>query len=714
MRSNAEIADVFSEMAELLRLRGGDPHRARAFAQAGKTIENLPQPAARMLEVGTLQRLPRVGEGTIHRIKQILRRGTCDDLERLRATLPPGLREILEVKGLGARTVRDLWERFGITSLDELEWAARSGGLVAQAGFSPERVFGLLHEISVVRARRGRIPLVDADALVARTVEHLARTAGVQWCEPAGSVRRRIALIGDLDVIAAAEDPARVVAAFLDQPGIREVLASGDSAARVRLEDQRQADLWVVRPESWGACQHAYGGSAQHVVALRTRAGRMGLHLSEHGVSERGPGRRLLSGREEAEIFAAVGLPWIAPELRESLGEIEAAELGRLPRLVEAADLRGELHCHTTDSDGSGSARDMARAAIDLGLEYLAITDHSANLAIAKGLSAERVLAQGERLARLEDELGALHLLAGIEVDILGDGTLDLDAGVLARLDWVVASVHDHFDLDAEAMTRRVVRAIESGLIDCLGHPTGRRLGVREGVALDLERVFEAARRMGVAVEIDGHPGRMDLDEVGARQAHQLGVVLCVDTDAHSPAHLARREYGLAVARRAWLEPADVLNCSPVDRLRDFRRERLRRGGLSMSPRLGRLTGRRGTEVGALQVTPLPADLAAPKPVNPPSSTIELPLAPELELRLAAYLEGAVDLELESQLSATGSAPLQRAFELLWQHRESPAGRQFSGDALPHHQDAASEAEGDEGVEPTSKRDHQPIPEEDL
>jgi DNA polymerase (family 10) len=670
VRTNLEIAAVFQEMAELLRLRGGDPHRARAFAQAGKTIENLPQPAAKMLELGSLQRLPKVGEGTIHRVKQILRSGTCDDLERLRRTLPAGLREIMEVKGLGARTVRTLWERFGIATLDQLEIAARGGGLVAIAGFSPERVHQLVHEIGVVRARRGRLPLADADLLVGRLLASVLERSKPTNVEAAGSIRRRIASIGDLDLIAAAEDVSAVVRAFVTVPGVREVLAQGDSAARVRLEDHRQADLWVVRPESWGACQHAYGGSAEHVVALRTRAGRLGLHVSEHGVADRASGRRLISGREEAEIFAAVGLPWIAPEIRESLGEIEAAAEGRLPRLVDVAALGGELHCHTTESDGSGSALDMARAAIDLGLEYLAITDHSPNLPITNGLSPTRLKAQGEQLRRLEDELGALHLLAGVEVDILADGSLDHSAAVLGRLDWVVASVHDHLDQDAEGMTLRVIRAIESGVVDCIGHPTGRRLGHRESSSIDLERVLEAARRVGVAVEINGHPGRMDLDEVGARQARELGVMVCIDTDAHSPAHLARREYGLAMARRAWLEPADVLNCSSVEVVRDRRRDRLRRHGVAVPRALDRLQSGRFT---AATVEPPAARAAGPSStvdLGPELPDLEGELSPELVERLQAFLQGTEAPDLAAALARLGGNPLQRAYELVVRQRQ--------------------------------------------
>ncbi|RMH15479.1 MAG: DNA polymerase/3'-5' exonuclease PolX, partial [Acidobacteria bacterium] len=581
--SNHDVARVFDEMAELLAIRGGDPHRVRAFQRVAKVIENLPQPVARALRYGTLQRTPGIGEGAVHRVKQILRRGTCDDLERLRAQIPAGLREMTRLRGLGARTVRRLHQQLGIASIDQLELAATSGLLLKRMPrMGAERIHAILQEIAVHRARGGKIPLVEALEIAAPLLEHL-RQAGAEQVAMGGSVRRRRAMIGDLDLLASAADPAPVIEAFLAAPGAESVISRRSDGGSIRLPNLRQVDLWVFPPESWGAGLHAFTGNKEHNVNLRTRAGRLGIHLSEHGISERDGGRRISTGRSEEEIYAAVGLPFIPVELRENLGEIEAAEAGRLPDLVGAGDLRGDLHMHTTWSDGTAGARDMVLAARRLGLEYVAITDHSLSLTVANGLDATRLREQRRELRRLQEEVAGIEILAGIEVDVLAGGALDLEASDLRPLDWVVASIHSDFDLDAEAMTSRLVRAMETGLVDCIGHPAGRKLGKREPYPLDLERLFTTARRLGVALEVNGGPRRMDLDDAACRQAREMGVTLVLNTDAHAPAHLHHhRRFALAMARRGWVERRHVLNARPVEEVRAWRRDRLRRHGIAV------------------------------------------------------------------------------------------------------------------------------------
>ncbi len=666
--NNHDVAAVFFEMAELLAIKGGEPHRVRAFQTIGRILENLPEPIERMLKYGTLEKTPKIGEGTIHRVKQILRRGTCDDLVELRAALPQGLRELLKIKGLGPRTVRQLHQQLRIGSLEQLQAAALAGKLFKLPRMSVDKVHTILHEIEVYLGQRGKVPLVEALATAEGIASQLRALPATLEVVFGGSLRRQKAMIGDLDILACADDPTPLVECFTHLPQATAVLSRGKEGASIRLASHQQADLWVFPPESWGAGLHAFSGSKQHVVALRTRAGRLGLHISEHGVFTRDR-QRLITGRNEEEIFAAVGLPFIPPVLRENLGEIELAAEGRLPQLVTATDLCGDLHLHTQESDGTASARDMARAAIDLGYTYLAVTDHSQSLTVANGLDERRVLAQIQQLRQLEQDLGQIHILAGIEVDILADGTLDLEPAVLRQLDWVVASIHDHFDLDRETMTRRLLRAIESGLVDVIGHPTGRKLGSREPYAVDFERIFAAARRLGVALEINGGPYRMDLDEVHCRQARELGVALVIDTDAHSPAQLKRREFALAAAQRGWLDKDDVLNTQPVTAIRDFRTQRLRRQGIQVPPRALPVWDTARTAAPSPPTTePPPPATGSPAP-ELLARLKESPLSTDLRARLTAFLAQGADPELDAALRQLSANPVQQAFNLLMNYR---------------------------------------------
>lgn len=658
---NSELAALFAEMADLLALRGGDPHRVKAFSRAARALEHLPEPAERMLRYGTLEKVPGVGEGTIHRLKQVFRRGSCDDLDRLRSTVPAGLKQLTGIKGIGAPLARDLYHRLRITTVEELEAAARSGRLRESGRWGVDRIHALLREIDVWKSRLGKRPLAVAEGLGRRIADAMRSVPGAGRVELGGSVRRRKPLIDDLDVVVECEEPGPAVERFTRLSEVEQVLMRRDDGASIRIADHQQVDLRVVPPGRWGAGLHHFTGSKLHNVALRTRAGRLGWHLSEKGIRTRDRETWVHRCAEEADLYRVLGLPWIAPELREHTGEIEAAEEGRLPTLIEADDLRGDLHCHTTDSDGTGTAREMAEAALRLGYEYLAITDHSAGLAVAGGLDGSGVLAQLRRLRELEQRLGGLRVLAGIEVDILPDGSLDLEPEVLRQLDWVVGSVHRDLEQPREQMTARVVRALESGWVDCLGHPTGRKLGLREGASIDLDRVFDVARRVGVAVEVNGNPRRMDLDEAACRRAREMGVAIVLDTDAHSPAHLARREYALAVARRGWLEAGDVWNTRPADDVLDLRRERFRRRGMAVPAR-----------------RPAPPPRPVEQAVEPAGSAVgsgatdlaerlrHVPLDVDLEERLRAWLEDPTDPELEAALAdGTDRLPVQRALELL-------------------------------------------------
>jgi DNA polymerase (family 10) len=572
---NSDVAAVFSEMADLLELQDGNPFRIRSFRRAAQVIEALPEHVSTMLEAGTLREAPGVGEGTLARVREILERGDCADHAELRKAVPPGLLEMLRIEGMGPKKVRLVFTELGVRSIDELEAAAMQGHLAQLPRMGEKSQAKLLKAIEAHRRHVGRVLLSQALPQGMALRASLQQVPGALRVELAGSCRRRLETIGDLDLLVAAESSATIMDIFASLPQVSEVMLRGETKCAVRLASGLQVDLRVVSPRCFGAALHYFTGSKMHNIAIRDRGKRRGLRISEYGVF-RDSTDELLGGATEEEIFAAVGLPYVPPELRENQGEIEAAEAGRLPRLVTEGDLRGDLHLHTNATDGTASAREMVEAAIALGYQYVAITDHSKAVAVAHGQDETRLAQQRADLRALEQELGALRILAGVEVDILADGTLDLAEAALAPLDWVVASVHSHFNLPEEQMTQRMIRAMESGVVDCIGHPSGRLLGHRDGYAVDLDRLIRAAERLGVAMELNAFPDRLDLDAPHCRQAKECGVPVAINTDAHAARHLAQREFGIATARRGWLEPSDVLNTGSAEAILSRRRDRMR------------------------------------------------------------------------------------------------------------------------------------------
>ncbi|MEQ1501499.1 MAG: DNA polymerase/3'-5' exonuclease PolX [Myxococcota bacterium] len=722
---NSEIAAVFVEMADLTHIVGGDPHRIRAFRRAARVIENLPADVETAIKFGTFEKVPGIGPGTVRRCKQILRTGSCDDLRELRRKLPAGLRELLEVKGIGASTARRLWQHLKVSSVAELEYAIRAGDLERVPRMGQRTGEKLLRALEDHRKRIGRVPYVESRRLGLRLVAGLEGLPEVLRVTLAGSVRRGKATAGDLDVLVASDHGARVAARFVTLPEVDEVLLRGEGRCSVRLRNRQQADLRVLPLENWGAGLHYFTGSQLHNIAVRTRGLRVsGLKISDKGVFVRDTEIRVHPGTLEEDVFTAAQLPWIEPELRENTGEIEAAAAGRLPRLITAADLRGDLHMHTVASDGKGTAEEMAAAAHRLGHQYVAITDHTQALTVANGLDERRLLAQVRHLRAVEDRLGALRIAAGTEVDILPDGQLDLDLDVLRGLDWVIASVHSQFDLTGEQMTNRLIAAMETGVVDCIGHPTGRRLDQRGGSELDWDRLFQAARRCDVALEVNGNPYRMDLPDVACRRARDMGVHLAVNTDAHAPGHLAHQEFGLVTARRGWIEPKDVLNTRSWASIAELRADRFRRRGWVVPARrvapidhpldrsgLGLPLDRSGLEdVGAARLAvdhwpedaetvvviaePTAADVpdepiviggddddddpdgddgeaTAPPTDEVPHDDVDLdarldrPLDDALRERLDRWLREGGDPTLEAALAARGPNPMQIAFGLL-------------------------------------------------
>ncbi|MCA9668330.1 MAG: DNA polymerase/3'-5' exonuclease PolX [Myxococcales bacterium] len=689
---------MFFEMADLLQIKGGEDFRARAFRRIGKAIDNLPHPLPRMLTRGQLRAVPGIGEGGEHRIKEILRSGTCKDHRELRAVLPPGLRDMLSIEGLGPKRIRLIYQHLRVGTVEELEWAARSGMLARLPGLGETTAESLLRAIEAYRARVGRVPLAESLRRAEAVAEALAEISGVERAVVAGSARRRSPTIGDLDVLVMSEDPGPVMARFLTLPQAGAVVRDGSTFSAIRLRSGQQVDLVVLPPHEYGAALHYFTGSQLHNIAVRLRADRMGLKISEHGVYTRDDERRI-GGASEEELFAAVGLAYIAPELREDSGEIEAAERGRLPQLLEASQLRGDLHMHTVASDGANSIREMAERARTLGHEYIAITDHSKAMGLANGLDERRLREQASAIRAMGREMG-ITVLAGIEVDIMPDGELDLDPATLAELDWVVASVHAELDQPMSLMTRRVIRAIESGVVDCIGHPTGRRLCQRDPSQIDLEAVLVAARQAGVALECNGNPGRLDLDGVECRQAKELGAPIVVSSDAHSVAELAQQRYGVWTARRGWLEAGDVLNTRSARELLEWRAARLARFGFAgfartvivsasdAPPGIDSSEQRSEPRISTPDAGDLDVELA--------SALDQRPLPDHVRQRIEGFLRGEQDGALFAALARRSTNPLQEAFGLMVSSMDPVAALGAFGEAMAGGGAASTDAATDE------------------
>jgi DNA polymerase (family 10) len=575
MMDNADVARTLTEMADVLELTGGNAFKVRAYRQAAQVVELLPHPVGELSAQGKLTELPGIGTRIAEHIAELCARGEFREHERLKGKVPPGVLEILSVEGVGPKTASAAWKRLGVTDLDGLEAACRDQRLSKLPRLGEARCRAIADAISRRRARQGRTPLHRALAHAERILTEVRKLAGVTAAEAAGSLRRRRDTVADIDLLVATSAAERVMRAL---PGIGDVaatVAEGPTKATLRLRDGMQVDVRVVPPESFGAALHYFTGSKSHNIALRTRAARLGLKLNEYGVFD-ADGRRVGGAREE-DVFRAVGLPFIPPELREGAGEIEAAESGKLPRLVEETDILGDLHVHSrTSSDGRATLEELAEEARRLGRRYLAITDHSRSRPL--GLTAADLPAYVTKIRETGHALrGRPHLVAGVELDILADGALDLPPDALAALDWVVASVHARFNLPAAAMTKRLVSAIQSGAVDAIGHPSGRQLGVRDAYELDLERVLTAARNAGVALEVNAMPERMDLTDKACRLAKEAGVKVVICSDAHNASQLENLRYGVWVARRGWLEAGDVLNTRAWSEVHKFRGE-VRRG----------------------------------------------------------------------------------------------------------------------------------------
>jgi DNA polymerase (family 10) len=561
-----EIAGIFARMADLLEYRGENPFRIRAYRRAAQNLESFGGDLDGLAQRGQLQTLSGIGPDLAQKISEYLSTGTIGAFDRLQRSIPKGVLELLEVPGVGPKTAKLLTDRLRIASVAELETAARAHRLRGLPGFQETKEQNLLKGIEVVRKGRERMHLGIAMPLANELLALLGRVAGVERVSTAGSLRRMKETIGDLDLLASSSRPERVMEAFRRSKFCARVLASGRTKSSILTPDGVQVDLRVVDPESFGAALQYFTGSKEHNVRLRELAVRRGLKVNEYGVFGVKTGRRV-AGREESDVYRALGLPWIAPELREDQGEMEAAKAGTLPRLVEPGDVRGDFHIHTTWSDGSDSLEAMAEALAARGYAYAAICDHSRSLKVAHGMSIQRLRQQMAKIRAWNARSKRLRLLMGSEVDILSDGSMDYPDDVLAGLDVVIGSIHSGFSQSRATLTRRLITAAQNPYVTLIAHPTGRLMGQREPYEVDLEAVFKASKATGTALEINAYPRRLDLRDTAARRANELGVMLAVSTDTHSLDQLDQMAIGLGVARRAWVEPGRLLNCRSLKEL---------------------------------------------------------------------------------------------------------------------------------------------------
>jgi DNA polymerase (family X) len=563
--TNGEIAAAFDELADLYELDGAVVHRVLAYRTAAKTVREAPRSVAELARAGRATELPGIGRTLEEKIGALIETGTIPATEKLRAKYPPGLVAITHLPGLGPKRVRRLFDELGVDSPEALRAAAESGRIRKLRGFGEKAEAAILEALAQEDAgeSRSRMLLSRALAVGEDVVAALRARGGPEArVELAGSARRWADSVKDLDIIAAAPDPAALAAALGELDLVERLSSSEENAARATTHSGLKIDLRVVDDDQFGNLLQHFTGSKAHNVQLREAAVRRGLHVSEYGIDDESTGETQRCATEE-EVYARLGMAWIPPELREGRGELEAAERDELPDLVTLDDLRGELHCHTVLSDGRGTLEEMVEAARARGLEYLAITDHSASHGFGNHVDAEELWRQIERVHELNDRLDDIEVLAGSEVNIGLDGSLDYPDDLLAALDWVIASVHTSFGMGSDQMTARMIAAMEHPSVDAIGHPTGRKIETRGPYALDVEAVIDAAARTRTMLEINAAPDRRDLNDLHARAAAAAGVPILVNTDAHSPRNFALVRYGIATARRAWLTADDVANTRP-------------------------------------------------------------------------------------------------------------------------------------------------------
>ena len=570
---NVEIAHVLSKYADLLEIGGADLFRVLAYRNAARTIESLSQPVPQLLDKGkdlNKLKLPGIGKSMAEHVEEIIKTGTLQGLKQLRKKLPATLDELLEIEGLGPKRTKQLYEQLGIRSVKKLEQAIESGKLEALPGFGKKSVGKIRQAIQRLAKRPKRFKLLDADQLVRPLIESLRKGGSIEQLEVAGSYRRRMETVGDIDILAACEKPEPVMRRFQTYPGVARVIAAGTTRGTVILRSGLQVDLRILPQRSYGAALHYFTGSKAHNIAVRKLGVDRGLRISEYGIFRVLKGKKVedagveegerIGGAREEDVFRAVNLDWVPPELREDRGEIQAAQQHKLPNLIVLDDIRGDLHLHSKWTDGKNTILEMARACKERGYQYCAITDHSKAVRVAGGLSAEGFKRQREEIEEARRKVREITVFSGCEVDILPDGSLDLPDDILGQIDVVVAAVHAKMNMTQSEMTKRVLKALAHPALAILAHPTGRLINQREPFAIDLEEILHAAKETQVAVELDAQPDRLDLNDLHLFRAREIGVKIAINTDAHSTEQLRFIKFGIDQARRGWLEKRHVLN----------------------------------------------------------------------------------------------------------------------------------------------------------
>lgn len=572
LMENTAIAKIFHEIADLLDIKGENPFRVRSYRNAGLVIEGLPENVKAIVEKNEkeLEEIPGIGKSIHEKIVEILKTGKCSYHQELLKKLPSGILELLKVSGVGPKKVRLLYEKLGIKNVSDLEKAAEAGKLRDLPNMGEKTEANILKAIKGLKGSEGRFKIAVALSYAEPLVEYLKKTPCVLEVQPAGSLRRRRETVGDIDILVTYKKGAPVMDRFVSYPEVESVVAKGETKSTVILKSGLQADVRVLDKKAYGAALQYFTGSKTHNIAIRDRAKKMGLKISEYGVF-REKDDKWITGEKEADVYKAVGLPCIPPELRENRGEIEAAEKNKLPLLVDIKDIKGDLHIHTKESDGSNTIEEMAEYAMKKGYQYLAVTEHSKAVGIAHGLDEKRLLKQIEEIdkinAQFEIQNSKFRILKGVEVDIKADGSLDLDKKVLEKLDIVVGAVHSKFNMPEEEMTKRVLKAIETGVVNIIAHPTGRLLTSREPYPINMAEVMEAAKRHRVIMELNSYPDRLDLNDIHCKLAKEMGVMVAISTDSHNRLHMENMKFGVYTARRGWLEKKDIINTRSLNDL---------------------------------------------------------------------------------------------------------------------------------------------------
>lgn len=563
---NLELSQIFEQIAKILKIKGENPFKIRAYEKITLVLENLPIDIETIYQQGGLNNIPGVGTGIAKKIEEFLTTGKLEYYEKLKETIPTGVIELLDIPEVGPKTAKLLYEKLEVDNIEKLEKAVREHQIKDLPGMGEKSETNILRGIELYKRRKERFLLGRALPLAEEMVESLSQLKETNKISFAGSLRRKKETIGDIDILVTSQNPEKIMKTFTSLPQVREILAEGPTKSSIITNDDLHIDVRVVEPISFGAALQYFTGSKAHNIKLRELALKRNLKINEYGVFEVESGNRI-AGEKEEEVYQALNLPFIPPELREDRGEIEAAQENRLPQLVEYSQIKGDLHLHTKWSDGVNTIKQMAEAAKKRGYKYIAITDHSQSLKFAGGLIEERLREQVEEIQKLNQELKDFTILSGIEVDIKSDGSLDFSDEILSKLDVVIAAIHSGFKQESKIITERIIKAMQNRFVNIIAHPTGRLIGYRESYQVDINEMMEVAAKTGTILEINSYPERLDLNDIYCRMAKEKGVQLAIETDAHSIEGLTFMDLGVAVARRGWLEEKEVINTLPLDKL---------------------------------------------------------------------------------------------------------------------------------------------------